>query len=51
MIGVFSQWTRLGFWVGVSSAEKLFMHEKAKQHISKGEFSAGEEYIMRGGGL
>ena len=22
-----------------------------KQHISKGEFSAGEEYIMRGGGL
>ena len=21
-----------------------------KQHISKGEFSAGEEYIMRGGG-
>ena len=22
-----------------------------KQHISIGEFSAGEEYIMRGGGL
>ena len=29
---VFLQWARLGFWVGVnyfSSAEKLFMHEKA----------------------
>ena len=31
-ISVFSQWARLGFRVGVnyfSSAEKLFMHEKA----------------------